>query len=73
MDGNYKGRPETIESVFYMWRITGDKKWQDKGWSMFHAWIATSTVQDGFAAIRHVNRKPIMLQDSCESFVFAET
>lgn len=21
---------ETIESVFYMWRITRDKKWQDK-------------------------------------------
>lgn len=28
MNTEYKGRPETIESVFYMWRITGDRKWQ---------------------------------------------
>lgn len=27
-DAKYIGRPETIESVFYMWRITGDRKWQ---------------------------------------------
>lgn len=25
---HYIGRPETIESVFYMYRITGDRKWQ---------------------------------------------
>ena len=28
MNTQYRGRPETIESVFYMWRITGDRKWQ---------------------------------------------
>jgi hypothetical protein len=27
-DRRYLGRPETIESVFYMYRITGDRSWQ---------------------------------------------
>ncbi|RAL60640.1 hypothetical protein DID88_009958 [Monilinia fructigena] len=37
-------RPEAIESVWYMYRITGDKSWQEKGWKMFEAVInATST------------------------------
>lgn len=25
---DYRNRPETIESVLYMWRITGDEVWQ---------------------------------------------
>lgn len=42
MDKEYKGRPETIESVFYMYRITGDPKWQDYGWRMFTSWVKNS-------------------------------
>lgn len=32
-------RPEAIESVWYMHRITADPKWADKGWDMFTAII----------------------------------
>ena len=28
------GRPETIESIFYLWRTTGDQIWQERGWAM---------------------------------------
>ena len=28
-------RPETIESLFYLYRVTGDKKYQDIGWEIF--------------------------------------
>lgn len=27
-NAKFIGRPETIESVFYQWRLTGDRKWQ---------------------------------------------
>lgn len=27
-------RPETVESLFYMYRFTGDKKYQDWGWEI---------------------------------------
>jgi hypothetical protein len=41
------GRPETIESVFYMWRLTGDRKWQDQGWTMFVNWVEHSITETG--------------------------
>lgn len=25
-------RPETVESFFYMWRVTGDPMYQEWGW-----------------------------------------
>ena len=34
---HYILRPEAIESVFYMYRITGDQYWRDRGWEMFTA------------------------------------
>lgn len=34
-DRKYILRPEAIESVFIMWRLTGDREWQEKAWRMF--------------------------------------
>ena len=31
-------RPETIESLFYMWRFTHNKKYRDAGWKIFQNW-----------------------------------
>ncbi|KAF2799289.1 glycoside hydrolase family 47 protein, partial [Melanomma pulvis-pyrius CBS 109.77] len=36
-DARYILRPEAIESVFYMYRITGDSMYQDIAWEMFQA------------------------------------
>lgn len=70
---DYRGRPETIESVLYMWRITGDPIWQERGWQMFCSWVTHSMTRVGFANIHDVTQVPAMLADSMESFVFAET
>lgn len=35
LDSKYILRPEAIESVFYMYRITGDSKWRELGWMMW--------------------------------------
>ncbi|GAA5834942.1 hypothetical protein JCM11251_002067 [Rhodosporidiobolus azoricus] len=67
------GRPETIESVFYMYRLTGDRKWQDIGWTMFVNWVASAITESGFATIRHVQHSPAQQDDSMESFVLGET
>lgn len=45
------GRPETIESVFYMWRITGDRYWQDRGWQMFTSFVEHSITESGLSLI----------------------
>ncbi|GAA5898592.1 hypothetical protein JCM6882_000874 [Rhodosporidiobolus microsporus] len=67
------GRPETIESVFYMYRITGDRKWQDVGWTMFVNWVKHAITESGFATIRNINSLPAQQDDSMESFVLGET
>ncbi|GAK66019.1 seven-hairpin glycosidase [Moesziomyces antarcticus] len=70
---SYLNRPETIESVFYMWRITGDAVWQERGWQMFASWVTHCMTDAGFSAIYDVNRSPADWSDSMESFTFAET
>ena len=30
-------RPETVETLFYLWRATGDQKYRDQGWAIFKA------------------------------------
>ncbi|SPO28194.1 related to Mannosyl-oligosaccharide 1,2-alpha-mannosidase IC [Ustilago trichophora] len=70
---SYLNRPETIESVFYMWRITGDPAWQERGWQMFASWVTHCMTDAGFSAIYDVNRSPADWMDSMESFTFAET
>lgn len=72
-DGRYLGRPETIESVYYMWRITGDRQWQDRGWRMFTSWMEASMTQFGLADLSKVDSLPVKLSDKAESFVLAET
>ena len=32
-------RPETIESLYYMWYFTGNKTYQDWGWQIFQVCI----------------------------------
>jgi len=69
----YLNRPETIESVFYMYRLTGDRKWQEKGWKMFVSWVETAKVGGGMSSIRDVRSKIPIYGDNMESFTFAET
>jgi mannosyl-oligosaccharide alpha-1,2-mannosidase len=66
-------RPEAIESVWYMWRITGDRIWQEKGWKMWQAVEQHTRAAAGHSAIHDVDDVPTLRTDHCESFWFAET
>lgn len=67
-------RPEAIESVWYMYRITGDPAWQEKGWRMFTAVIKATQTETGHSAINDVTATDDMEQtDNMESFWFSET
>lgn len=50
-DSRYLLRPEAIESVFYMYRITGDKKYQETAWEMFESVEKMSKTKHGHASI----------------------
>lgn len=72
-DGRYILRPEAIESVFYMYRITGDVRYQDRAWDMFRAIEKHSKTEFGNAALRSVMNDPAEKEDSMESFWMSET
>ncbi|KAI1080889.1 glycoside hydrolase family 47 protein [Whalleya microplaca] len=66
-------RPEAIESVWYMYRITGDSYWQDKGWKMFNAIVSQTRTEAGNSAIDDVLTPNSAQVDEMESFWLAET
>lgn len=74
-DGRYMLRPEAIESIFYMYRITGDDEWRDVAWDMFQAIQRATETPLAYSAIDNVNVQPgdTTKTDSMESFWFAET
>jgi mannosyl-oligosaccharide alpha-1,2-mannosidase len=79
-DPRYLLRPEAIESIFYMHRITGDPTYRDIAWDMFTSIVEASETRLGHASIRDVTikvdaegSKDNNLEDYMESFWFAET
>lgn len=66
-------RPEAIESVFYLYRITGDQHWREVGWQMFLAVQKYTHTTFGASAIDDVTKSLPTQEDSEESFWLAET
>ncbi|KAF2725627.1 glycoside hydrolase family 47 protein [Polychaeton citri CBS 116435] len=74
-DSHNLQRPETVESLFYMWRVTGDEKYREWGWEMFRAFAQYTAVEDGtgYTSINDVMQIPPPTRDNMESFWLAET
>ncbi|KAJ5976159.1 CAZyme family GH47 [Penicillium waksmanii] len=69
----YYLRPEAIESVFIMYRLTGDKYWRQKGWKMFQSVVKHTHTEHGNAAINDITSEKPLHKNSMESFWLAET
>ncbi|EPS33294.1 putative alpha-mannosidase [Penicillium oxalicum 114-2] len=69
----YLLRPEAIESVFIMYRLTGDDAWREKGWKMFEAITKHTRTTLAHAGIKDVTASKPAQKDSMESFWTAET
>lgn len=73
-DRRYVLRPEAIESVFVLWRVTGDRRLLDRAWEMFAAVDAATRTELASAALKDVTVPPgSSRSDSMESFWLAET
>ena len=71
-------RPETIESLWALWRVTGEEEWRDAGWEMWRAWERHARVDTGgYASVDNVTQAPekgpIKRIDKMESFWLGET
>ncbi|KAK4198583.1 glycoside hydrolase [Triangularia verruculosa] len=72
-NGGYQLRPEVIESYYYAYRATGDKKYQEWAWEAFVAINATCRVGSGYSSLADVNKQEGGgWTDFQESFWFAE-
>ncbi|KAK6606453.1 Endoplasmic reticulum mannosyl-oligosaccharide 1,2-alpha-mannosidase 2 [Botrytis cinerea] len=59
-DRRYILRPEAIESVWILWRITGDRKYMDAAWRMFQAIEKICRTEIASAAILDVTVKAVV-------------
>ncbi|KAK5050785.1 hypothetical protein LTR84_003344 [Exophiala bonariae] len=83
MDVHNLQRPETVESLFYMWRITKNPKYRQWGWEMFEAFREHTKVVDevhgkvyAYSSLDTVMENPVKerkRRDNMESFWLAET
>ncbi|KAI3341187.1 family 47 glycosyl hydrolase [Ustulina deusta] len=74
-DPRYILRPEAIESVFYMYRITGKEEYQEMAWRMFQSIKKATATELAFSAIADVtvDGSETEKTDSMESFWLSET
>ncbi|KAK7753111.1 hypothetical protein SLS62_004842 [Diatrype stigma] len=72
-DRRYILRPEAIESVFMLHRLTADPAWMDKAWAMFGAVERHTRTRVAAAELDDVTLASPHQVDSMESFWLAET
>jgi mannosyl-oligosaccharide alpha-1,2-mannosidase len=65
-DRRYILRPEAIESVFILYRITGEQSWQAAAWDMFTAINQATQTDLGNAALLDVSSENPPKMDSQE-------
>ena len=70
-------RPETVESLFLLWRATGDAQYREWGWKIFmaveeHAKLALEA-GGGYTAVEDVEVQPVERSDRMDSFFLSET
>lgn len=72
-DRRYVLRPEAIESVFVMYRVTGEQQWAAAAWDMWTAIEGATATEFGNAALGDISQEHPGKEDSMESFWLSET
>ncbi len=70
---SYYLRPETVESLFYFYRMTGDESYREDGWRIFQNLVKHCKTKSSFSGIKDVTKVPPDQNNSMQSFFFAET
>ncbi|KAI4304477.1 hypothetical protein MLD38_039980 [Melastoma candidum] len=67
-------RPETVESLFVLYRITENEKYRDWGWQIFEAFERYTKVDSGgYTSLDDVTSLPPRTRDKMETFFLGET
>ncbi|KAG0367461.1 hypothetical protein BGZ54_003837 [Gamsiella multidivaricata] len=65
-------RPETLESLWILYRLTGEKKYQDQAWEIFQSLEKHCRTSIAYSGLLDVN-EPNLYDNKMESFFLAET
>lgn len=74
-------RPETVETLYYLYKLTGDVKYREWGYEIFQSFAKWTKVPVGkgkddnprYTSLNDVTVDPPTLRDNMESFWLAET
>lgn len=67
-------RPETVESLFILYRITEDPRYREWGWQIFEAFEKFTKVDSGgYTSLNDVTMLPPQRRDKMETFFLGET
>ncbi|KAM3968788.1 alpha-Mannosidase class I b [Aphomia sociella] len=66
-------RPEFIESLWYMYQITGNTTYQEWGWQIFQSLEKYAKVANGYTSLANVKSEKPLQRDMMESFFLSET
>jgi len=65
---------ETLESLFYFYRLTGDPKYQDMAWEIFESIETHCKTEHGYSSVENImDNQGDITSNFQESFFFAET
>ncbi|KAG0204495.1 hypothetical protein BGX28_003589 [Mortierella sp. GBA30] len=73
IDAEYGLRPETIESLFVMYRITGDAKYQDYAWTIAQAIEENCRTKYGYSTLASVMDASEGMTDRMPSYFLGQT
>ncbi|KNC97124.1 uncharacterized protein SPPG_07516 [Spizellomyces punctatus DAOM BR117] len=72
-DSRYLLRPETVESIFYLWRYTHDPIYRQMGWQIIQSLNTYTRTPTGFIGLSTVSSNSPQPDDLQQSFFLAET
>ncbi|EEB90547.1 hypothetical protein MPER_11229 [Moniliophthora perniciosa FA553] len=73
-DARYMLRPETVESLFLAWRLTGNIRYRDYAWGIFTSIEKHCRLSEGgYATVLDVDTLPVKREDKQETFFLSET
>ncbi|KAH6884533.1 glycoside hydrolase [Thelonectria olida] len=72
-EGKYTLRPEAIESVFILYRITGNEDYRALAWDMWESIKRTTKTDEAFAAVEDVTKEQTKHVDEMGSYWMGET
>lgn len=69
----YLMRPETVESIYLLWKTTGNPIWRERGYEIYKAIEKHTKTPYGYASVKGVDSVPPRFENEMPSYFLAET